>query len=259
MLHGQHTGQAVSTGGYLPTCCAQVIARVRTLDAARFASPGASSPDSACHVGHDRAGCIGVGGTAGRSPDSRSHPYSLKTHFGYLDLLAQRRRKVDCYATLHACSMILASFVAAPPAQLTIGRAGQCVTMLRDAGIPPASIQVVLHGIDTDYFHPSPDLLRRRLEGGTFTVLFVGSYRRDFERLGRICALLAAHQGMVIRIVAPASAHQHLPRASNILLLGRLSDAELRTEYQSANCLLMPIEAATANNAVLEAPPAVCR
>jgi glycosyltransferase involved in cell wall biosynthesis len=116
-----------------------------------------------------------------------------------------------------------------------------------DAGVATSSIHLVPHGIDTEFFHPLPETRHER-----FTVLFVGSYRRDFGRLGRICAGLERDRDISIRVAAPSGTHHRIPKLGNITLLPRLSDAELRNEYQRAHCLLMPVESATANNAVLE-------
>lgn len=115
-------------------------------------------------------------------------------------------------------------------------------------GINPERIHVVRHGVDCEYFQP---LEQNKL--GPFTVLSVGNYRRNFHRLREVCASLAAEPGVRFHVIAPEHWRDFFAGISNVKFESRLTDDELRRAYQEASCLLMTVEAATANNALLEA------
>lgn len=170
---------------------------------------------------------------------------------GYLDV-ASRLLHGRLICSFHTCPDTLPSVIRSPrrlQALSSLVLMSRCqYRFFADAGISPKAIHVVLHGIDTSYFRP----VRREADGG-FTVLFIGAYRRDFNRLARICAGLESEPGIRVRMAVPPGVHHRIPKLKNVTLLSRLSGAELRAEYQHAGCLLMPVEDATANNAILEA------
>ncbi len=115
-------------------------------------------------------------------------------------------------------------------------------------GVPSDRIHVVHHGVDCSFFSPSRTHRRE-----VFTVLFVGNFRRNFELLAKICCLLEPYEDIKIRIVVPKSRIAEFERYKNVEANSDLSDFGLRDAYREASCLLMTLEAATANNAILEA------
>jgi glycosyltransferase involved in cell wall biosynthesis len=115
-------------------------------------------------------------------------------------------------------------------------------------GVPKERLRVVHHGVDTSFFRP-----RSGCATETFTVLFVGSFLRNFTLLREVCEALSPMKDVVIKIVSAPTVQRRFAGLHNVVVAPRLSDAELLQAYQSASCLLMTAEDATANNAVLEA------
>jgi glycosyltransferase involved in cell wall biosynthesis len=112
---------------------------------------------------------------------------------------------------------------------------------------PQGYIDFLHHGIDSDYFHPGA-LAREKI------LLCVGNHCRDFDLLNRIAEHFEQHadnyQLLFIGIDDENTRCRLHPR---ILRQARLTDQELLTFYQRATLLVMPLTAATANNAILEA------
>lgn len=165
--------------------------------------------------------------------------------WGYLDFFVRDRPLV---ATFHQCADALPQTIRFP------GRARRFAAVIlmsetqrpffREAGVPSEKIRVILHGVDTASFQPAPSTERER-----FTVLSVGSYRRDFPRLRAICA----EAPWQFVIIAPAAAREIFAGLENVEFRSNVTDAELLAQYQTASCLLHVAENATANNALLEA------
>lgn len=116
------------------------------------------------------------------------------------------------------------------------------------AGIPSHRIHVIHHGVDCAYFRPPS-----RRPTGPFTVLCVGNYRRNFALLHKVSAMLQPYEDIQIKIVAPKEIMKNFGNMRNAEVVSGLSDDELVASYHEASCLLMTVEAATANNAVVEA------
>ncbi|WP_179228540.1 glycosyltransferase family 4 protein [Leptolyngbya ohadii] len=116
------------------------------------------------------------------------------------------------------------------------------------AGIPSDKIHFIPHGIDTDFF--TPPAVKKTLD--EFTVLSVGSYRRNFLLLREVALKLRSHRDIKIKFVGAKAFSEHFSDLDNVEFLNRLTDLELLQLYQSASCLVLAIENATANNALLE-------
>ncbi len=114
--------------------------------------------------------------------------------------------------------------------------------------VPDGRLFLVPHGVDTNFFVPSP--VGRR----TPTLLCVGSWLRDFTTLREV-TLRAQYERPTLRfrVVANPGAARELVGLRNVELVRGLSDRELLASYQSAAALLLPLRDATANNALLEA------
>lgn len=117
-----------------------------------------------------------------------------------------------------------------------------------DHGVPPDRLHRVLHGVDVDYFTPSTlDVLE------DFMVLAVGGTRRDFPQMRAVAEALEAVSGIRFVFVGPADRAYHFNGLSCVTYLSRIHDGELLALYRQAACFLHLPEAATANNAMLEA------
>jgi glycosyltransferase involved in cell wall biosynthesis len=172
--------------------------------------------------------------------------------WGFLDRLPVRRWGTALCGTFHTNPDTLAQAVKAPE---RLRKFSALILMsevqrpfFASLGVPHDRIHVVHHGIDCDFFSPS-----RAKRSGPFTVLFVGNFRRNFKLLAEICCRLEPYEGIEIRIVVPRSRIAEFARHKNVKASSDLSDVELRNAYREASCLLMTLETATANNAILEA------
>lgn len=114
------------------------------------------------------------------------------------------------------------------------------------AHVDPDRIHILPHGIDSGYFSPGP-----RAPGAGFRLLSVGHWLRDHQsafaafRLVRQAGLDAQ-----LRLVTPTRPPDIPP---GVIVESGLTDDALREAYRDADALLLPLEDATANNAILEA------
>jgi glycosyltransferase involved in cell wall biosynthesis len=170
---------------------------------------------------------------------------------GFLDMLPERARPMLC-ATFHQCPDGFPEIISSSKRLQKLA----AVILMSDVqreffqlrGVPSDRIHVIHHGVDCTFFKPSLKPIT-----GPFTVLSVGSYRRNFPLLCDVHRMLTRVPGIRIKVVAPTAYADKFKAIENVEFVPRLSDEELRSAYQSASCLLMTTEAATANNAVLEA------
>jgi glycosyltransferase involved in cell wall biosynthesis len=65
--------------------------------------------------------------------------------------------------------------------------------------------------------------------------------------------MLECYTDIRIKVVAPKSSTEILHGLKNVDVVSGLSDGDLLAAYREASCFLMTLEAATANNAILEA------
>lgn len=106
----------------------------------------------------------------------------------------------------------------------------------------------VHHGIDIDFFTPSPD---ERPDSNI--CLFVGNWLRDFETLKKCSIILKSiAPEITIQVVTPEKNRPFLEGAMVEIFSG-ISDLELREKYRSASVALLPLIDCTANNSALEA------
>jgi glycosyltransferase involved in cell wall biosynthesis len=114
-------------------------------------------------------------------------------------------------------------------------------------GVAADKIHCILHGIDTDFFVPT-----HSSSADQFTVLSVGSYKRDFTLLREVALRLRNHAGIRLKIVSSKGFHSYFADLDHVEFVSNLSDVQLLQTYQSSDCLLLTVENATANNALLE-------
>lgn len=115
----------------------------------------------------------------------------------------------------------------------------------------PASVarRVILHGIDTRAFCPGS----ASEAVGPFKICFVGSFRRDFEGLQRVIERFHNDSDVEFHLLIPVGLRSKFSRFSSVRFASNLSDVQLAEFYRRASCLLITLEDATANNALLEA------
>jgi glycosyltransferase involved in cell wall biosynthesis len=110
--------------------------------------------------------------------------------------------------------------------------------------LPRARVSVILHGIDTTFFHPVT-----RLSSGTVRCLVVGSYLRDWSLLHDIARAFKGQPEIVFDVV---SASAPAFDGAAVSVHRQVDDQSLRELYHRADILLLPLSDATANNALLE-------
>jgi glycosyltransferase involved in cell wall biosynthesis len=115
------------------------------------------------------------------------------------------------------------------------------------AGLLPADrIHVILHGVDTDFFHPqstrAPD---RRLR-----CITTGHWLRDWATFRTVAAALRADDRIAFEVVSSDAAA--VAGSANVLVHQSVDDEALAKLYRSADVLFLPLTEATANNTLLE-------
>jgi glycosyltransferase involved in cell wall biosynthesis len=167
---------------------------------------------------------------------------------GYFDLM---NRLVPLCCTFHCCPDDLPAIL---PYRKRLRNLDAIVVMsetqrsfFEACGVAADKIHRILHGIDTDFFVPD-----HSGSSNNFTVLSVGSYKRDFLLLREVALKLKNYAGIHLKIVISKSFHSYFADLEHVELVSDLSDSQLLQTYQSANCLLLTVENATANNALLE-------
>ncbi len=111
--------------------------------------------------------------------------------------------------------------------------------------IAAGRVHTMTLGVDTDYWHPGPSRHPRR-------VLFVGNHLRDFDLLSAVVQRLAP-QGVTFDLVVPATRRDQLRALPSTTLHTGIPDEALRTLYQDATLLFLPLRGGSANNAVMQA------
>lgn len=107
----------------------------------------------------------------------------------------------------------------------------------------------VPHGVDTAQFRPDLD----RPAHGELRLIFVGDHYRDWDVAHRVIdevhrRRLNVHFDVVTRL----QSFSYFTGCSNVTLHSEIPEPRLIELYQRADALFMPVESATANNAVLE-------
>jgi glycosyltransferase involved in cell wall biosynthesis len=117
---------------------------------------------------------------------------------------------------------------------------------------PQARLEVIPHGIDTEFFRPAPDCPRRPV------ILTVGNWLRDYECWAKVVRALSVQLPAVEFDVIANSDTLRQARAalgthsSRVHFSTGLSDLELRAAYARAQLMFLPLKDSAANNAILE-------
>jgi glycosyltransferase involved in cell wall biosynthesis len=126
-----------------------------------------------------------------------------------------------------------------------------------NANIPAKAI-CIPHGIDTGFYKPLQ--LYKNKQNENFKVIFAGRYLRDMVTLAAVIKKLSTSSiTFHFDIVYFDKTHVLEPYLIEIMAMPNIkwhvniSEYELLSLYQNADCCLIPLEDSTANNALLEA------
>ncbi len=115
---------------------------------------------------------------------------------------------------------------------------------------------VILHGVDTDFFRPAPDVLQ---DSGAPRVLYSGVHLRNLDMLERVVdGLLRARRDLCIDMLVPMAhrekaAFARLATRERLVWHAGLDELQLRELYQTSRVMLLPMQDSGANTAVVEA------
>lgn len=116
-------------------------------------------------------------------------------------------------------------------------------------GFPKDRLCVILHGVDTQFFHPEPSTVRG--EEKTLRCLLLGSTERDHVFAADVFSKLHPAQA-TLHVRTHAEYHKFYKGLETVQLLPPLDAQGLLQAYQQADLLFMPLLDCTANNAFLE-------
>jgi glycosyltransferase involved in cell wall biosynthesis len=115
--------------------------------------------------------------------------------------------------------------------------------------VPDGRCLFIPHGVDTDFFAEAPPAAA----AGSPLLLAVGAHRRDFATLMAAARIIkSSRPDARVRLIGPRDAVARVAQDGVVETVSDVSDAELRAAYRDALMLFLPLEAATANNALLE-------
>jgi glycosyltransferase involved in cell wall biosynthesis len=109
--------------------------------------------------------------------------------------------------------------------------------------VPEGNLQVILHGVDTDFFCP----LESPQKASGFRCITVGHWLREWHVLRQIAGTLP---DMTFDVVTDRETG--LGGLANVRIHQRVDDTSLADLYRHADALLLPLIDTTANNALLE-------
>lgn len=170
---------------------------------------------------------------------------------GYIDLLASASSLPIC-CTFHSCPEELPEVF---PHRKRLKNLSGIIIMsetqrpfFEACGVASHKIHCIPHGIDTDFFIP----LNNSKTSNKFELLSVGSYKRNFSLLRESAIKLRKYPDIYVKIISSEGFRHYFSDLDNVEFISGLTDLELLAAYQSASCLLLTVENATANNALLE-------
>ncbi|CAN7577785.1 glycosyltransferase family 4 protein [Phenylobacterium sp. LjRoot219] len=109
--------------------------------------------------------------------------------------------------------------------------------------LPDDRISVILHGVDTDFFHPDSQASDRP----TFRCITAGHWLRDWDVVRSVAERMPAVEFHVV--TARETGIEGLP---NVVRHRGVDDETLASLYRAADVLFLPLLDSTANNSLLE-------
>jgi glycosyltransferase involved in cell wall biosynthesis len=121
----------------------------------------------------------------------------------------------------------------------------------------PGRVFFIPHGVDTHFFHPKPTVSETAIAPPR--CVFSGRWLRDIPTLSQVIdRVLEKNSHIQFDLIVPNDARHdpalfRIARHEQVTWYSNLTDEQLRSRYQSASLLLLPLLDCTANNALLEA------
>lgn len=112
--------------------------------------------------------------------------------------------------------------------------------------LPPNRVTLLLHGINTDFFHPG----NTERHDGKFKCITVGYWLRDWRVVRQVAEKLLSQKNLEFHVVG--NWDTGLDGLSNVFAHRNIHDFELRALYQKSDVLFLPLIQSTANNSLLE-------
>jgi glycosyltransferase involved in cell wall biosynthesis len=112
--------------------------------------------------------------------------------------------------------------------------------------LPSGRVRVLLHGADTAFFHPRA----HRDDDRLFRCMTAGHWLRDWPAIRGVASLLSGQSDIEFHIVT--NRETGLGDLPNVRIHRDIDDESLRSLYQSADVLFLPLTNATANNCLME-------
>lgn len=122
----------------------------------------------------------------------------------------------------------------------------------------PSKVHFIHHGVDTEFFCPQEHSGNALKHQNFPRCVFSGVWLRDFKNLSIIInQLLQKNSYLHFDLILPMSARNQpefykIARHERVKWHANISDLELRSIYQDASLLILPLIDCTANNALLE-------
>ncbi|WP_432409986.1 glycosyltransferase family 4 protein [Rasiella sp. SM2506] len=169
----------------------------------------------------------------------------------YLGFLKKRFPNTRFVATFHKPPEVLKKIITNSTALQKLDGAiavgANQVSFLKD-WLQLENVVYIPHGVDTKFFCPNPSVKNKN------SLLFVGQHLRDFKTFNttipEIATLLS--QLKVTVVIHPSYAHK-IDTHEQLNILTNVDDEMLRTLYQEASVLYLPMLDSTACNSILEA------
>ncbi len=110
------------------------------------------------------------------------------------------------------------------------------------------NVKFIPHGIDTKFF--IPDFSKRE----DYTLLFVGQHLRDFDTFNKCIPKIAEQTpSLKVNVILHKSYKKYVEPHSSIEVFSDVNDLQLKSFYQRATALFLPLLDSTACNSILEA------
>lgn len=117
---------------------------------------------------------------------------------------------------------------------------------------PKEKIEVIPHGVDTEYFKPvnkvDPNLLNLKKKY-KLAILCIGNYGTNREEIIEKCRNFKE----ILFIVINNNWNGKIPQMNNVLFFRRVSEEKLLELYTLADIFYRPLKFSSANNSILEA------
>jgi glycosyltransferase involved in cell wall biosynthesis len=115
--------------------------------------------------------------------------------------------------------------------------------------IPQEKLFLIPHGVSEDFFIPRNYPLRKDAK---IHCLTVGTWQRNYDTVYQVAQSLL-DSPFTFHIVSQKERKNFAQQPANVTVYSGLADEELLTLYQRCDLLFLPLQDATANNAILEA------